>query len=131
MVHTWVSTAPATSSHHKSSTYVYTSSSRRKASSFNWRIARGFFFLIAFLLLFSGFTLVRVFASSGESVPVQAHEVVVSIDSGDSLWGIANANKKDGMDTRKAVHEIQKRNALTSSQVDVGQQLILPESILP
>ncbi|MFC5403694.1 LysM peptidoglycan-binding domain-containing protein [Cohnella soli] len=87
--------------------------------------------MLAFLLLFSGFTLVRVFASSGESVPAQAQEIVVSVDSGDSIWSIANNNKKEGMDTRKAVHAIEKRNGLTDSRLEVGQQLILPSSILP
>ncbi|QJD82538.1 LysM peptidoglycan-binding domain-containing protein [Cohnella herbarum] len=53
------------------------------------------------------------------------------MDSGDTLWHIAKLHMKDSLDTRQAVHDITQRNRLTSSEVKVGQALIIPADILP
>ncbi|WP_239614364.1 LysM peptidoglycan-binding domain-containing protein [Cohnella mopanensis] len=136
MVHSWVSVGSASTSSVRTSarTYALTKSGRdvkkRALSVTNWKFARGVFFLFAFLILFSGFTLYHTFASSNEVTPASGEEFVISVDSGDSLWQIAKSYKKDSMDTRYAVHEITERNGLISSEVTVGQALIIPAEIL-
>ncbi|MBB6669162.1 LysM peptidoglycan-binding domain-containing protein [Cohnella nanjingensis] len=104
---------------------------RARAAAFGFRSARSFFFLAAFLLLFSGFAVVRSFAGASAPEPAAATEAVVSVDAGDTLWSIAESVKRDGLDTREAVHRIMKRNGLTSSSLDSGQELIIPVSITP
>lgn len=62
-----------------------------------------------------------------ESVrPAAASEATVTVDSGDTLWSIAEAVKPEGMKTVAAVHLIMKRNGLTSSSIVSGQRLVLP-----
>jgi cell division protein YceG involved in septum cleavage len=93
-------------------------------------MARSLFFVFAFLVLFSGFTYIHTFASSGEVMPSANDELVISIDSGDTLWAVAKTYKKDSLDTRQAVHYILKRNGLSTSEVKAGQTLIIPARIL-
>ncbi|MFC5700026.1 LysM peptidoglycan-binding domain-containing protein [Cohnella faecalis] len=93
------------------------------------RVVRIVFVLVAFLILFSGFTLVHSFASPNANVPASAEETVVLVDSGDSLWSIASSYKKKEMDTRKAVHHIMKRNGLEESSLTTGQKLIIPVEV--
>ena len=100
-------------------------------SRFNWHFARSLFFLLAFLILFSGFTLVQASASNDQVITASSsNELIVSIDSGDTLWEIAKSYKKDSMDTRDAVHFIRKANRLSSSELSVGQSLIIPSGIV-
>jgi len=86
--------------------------------------------LFVFLILFSGFTLMHTFASTGEIKPATSHELIISVDSGDTLWELARTYKKNSMDTRQAIHLILDRNGLTSSDLKSGQSLIIPAHIL-
>ncbi|MBO9598969.1 MAG: LysM peptidoglycan-binding domain-containing protein [Cohnella sp.] len=96
-----------------------------------WKAARSLFILIAFLILFSGFAFAHTFASSEEGTPAGVGEIVIYVDSGDTLWELAAEYKKDHMDTRDAVHLLKKRNGLSSSSLHSGQELILPAKMLP
>lgn len=96
-----------------------------------WKVARLVFILVAFLILFIGLAFAHTFASSEESTPAIADEIVISVDSGDTLWELAAEYKKDNMDTREAVHVLIKRNGLSSSSLHTGQELILPAKMLP
>lgn len=133
MVHSWVtSNSSSVPAINKSALFKSGRASQPRASAVhNWKIARSLFFLFAFLLLFSGFTLVHTFASSDELLPSTSEEIVISVDNGDTLWQIARNHKKDSIDTRQAVHYILERNGLSSSAVKSGQTLILPTRILP
>jgi cell division protein YceG involved in septum cleavage len=124
MVHSWVTvqSAPAPL---KSRRGV-----QRSSVTYNWKLARGFFFLIAFLILFSGFTLLHTSASTGVVTPAASNEIVITVDSGDTLWQLAKSYKKESMDTREAVHLLTKRNGLTSSELHSGQALIIPTRIV-
>ncbi len=95
------------------------------------RAARGLFFVLAFLILFSGLTVVRTFASSDHVQPETVSEVVVYADTGDTLWDLAAALKKESMDNRQAVHLLMERNNLNSSRIQSGQKLIVPSEMLP
>lgn len=133
MVHSWVTVrSSSVSSRLKSTPYLSGRQDKARASSVqSWKIARALFFLFAFLILFSGFTFIHTFASSDGVKPATAEELVVSVDSGDTLWHIAKLYKKESLETRQAVHVITQRNGLSSSNVKVGQALVIPSSILP
>jgi cell division protein YceG involved in septum cleavage len=138
MVHTWVSgssapastirkiTAPVKSRYAASSTSPATTRSHRGLG-----VARTFFIVFAFLVLFSGFAFAHTFASSEEGTPATAAEIVISVDSGDTIWDLAATYKKEKMDTRDAVYALMKRNGLSSSSLHSGQTLILPAKMLP
>lgn len=110
---------------------TYNRDVKNKEGSLNWRAARGLFVLVAFLLLFSGFTLMRSFASTGELEPASNDEIVISVDSGDTLWELARTYKDPALDTRQAVHVLMERNRLSSPALQSGQELIFPADILP
>jgi hypothetical protein len=115
----------------RSKTAVYRRTSVNKAQAKGLRAVRLLFFVLAFALLFSGFTLMRTFASEEQVQPAAGSEIVISADAGDSLWSLATSFKKDSLDTREAVHLLMKRNGLTSSSLQNGQTLIVPKEILP
>ncbi|MFD0670269.1 LysM peptidoglycan-binding domain-containing protein [Cohnella sp. GCM10027633] len=138
MVHTWVSGSSATASTLRNGTAyakpAYAGRTAPQAPARSHRglgIARSFFILFAFLILFSGFAFAHTFASDAEVSPATATEISISVDSGDTIWDLAASYKKDTMDTRDAVHAIKKRNGLSSSSVQAGQTLILPAKMLP
>ena len=83
------------------------------------------------MILFSGLVFAHTFASSEEGIPASTDEIVISVDSGDTLWELAAEYKKDRMDTRDAVHLLMKRNGLSSSSLYTGQELIVPAKMLP
>ena len=95
------------------------------------KAARALFFLFAFAILFSGFVLVRSFASSGSVSPVTPAESVIYVDTGDTLWSLAESVKKPAMDTRRAVQLLADRNQLRSTALRAGQPLIVPAEMLP
>jgi LysM repeat protein len=101
---------------------------QRAVPNHQWRLARGLFFLFAFLLLFTGFTFMHTSASTEQLQP--SDELVISVDSGDTLWELAKAYKMNSMDTREAVHYLVKRNNLSSSEIKMGQTLIIPARIV-
>lgn len=79
-----------------------------------------------FLVLFTGFMLMTSGASEQSPSPASVNEAVVTVASGDTLWGIAAEMKNEGMDTRRAVYAIKQRNGLTGSTLQSGQKLIIP-----
>ncbi|WP_373231528.1 LysM peptidoglycan-binding domain-containing protein [Cohnella sp.] len=134
MVHSYVkvSGVPVTSKTNHTTTFKSGRAvqQQRAISAHNWRLARGLFFLFAFLVLFSGFTFMHTSASTDQVVPISSEELVISVDSGDTLWKVAKTYKKASMDTREAVHYLLKRNNLSSSELKIGQTLIIPSRIM-
>ena len=132
MVHSWVIGTSNTSN----TTAVRTGAVKRRrtvsASSYSKAWLRAAFVALFALVLFSGLSFMRSFASFGGDVPSAAtNEVTVSVASGESLWTIANEWKDESVDTRKAVRDIMKRNGLEQASIRAGQSLILPASMLP
>ena len=130
MVQVWVMNS-TNSSVHKRNRHAAGEGSRPSTAARSFKAARVLFFLFSFFVLFAGFSLLRSFAEP-ESIPeASAVERSVVASSGDTLWSIASDFKKDGMDTRDAVHRIMKRNGLSASSIDDGQKLIIPADVLP
>jgi nucleoid-associated protein YgaU len=131
MVHMWISAgiAPASALRNPS---VSVRNARGTAVMKNWKMAKTLFLICSFLILFSGFTLVHTFASaSGEPTPAISGELVISVESGDTLWSIARTHKNPALDTRQAVEAISERNRLASPLIQSGQELIIPAKLLP
>ncbi|WP_436236951.1 LysM peptidoglycan-binding domain-containing protein [Paenibacillus sp. LjRoot153] len=97
------------------------------------------FLVIAVILgtVFSFGAIVQAYAGEGTvtvSTPITSvqpsaksnqHEKIV-IQSGDTLWGIADTHKKKGENTRSYVEKLKAFNHLTSSSLQEGQVLLLP-----
>ena len=97
------------------------------------------FLLIAVILgtVFSFGAIVQAYAGDGTvtvstpiasvqpSVKVTQHEKVV-IQSGDTLWEIADSHKKKGENTRSYIEKLKTFNHLSSSSLQEGQVLLLP-----
>lgn len=83
---------------------------------------------VLFIVLVSaGFMIMGTGASERTPAEPAPAESVVFVAAGETLWEIAAANKAEGMDTRRAVYEIKKRNGLEGSVIQTGQRLIIPD----
>lgn len=133
MVNQWIMNQPAASQTKRPNEWIGKRDVRPAAVSTNrmLKLARGAFFLFALLVLFSGFTIVHSLASTNEIHPATGTEQIVYVQGGDSLWLIADTHKKAAMDTRKAIYLIMQRNDLKDSALTTGQELIIPEAVLP
>ena len=83
--------------------------------------------MLFIVLVGAGFMIMGTGASERTPAEPSPAESVVVVSSGETLWEIAAANKAEGMDTRRAVYEIKKRNGLEGSVIHVGQRLIIPD----
>jgi len=88
------------------------------------RYAAAVLFLV---LVGAGFMTVGTGATGREPAAPSPSESVVIVSAGETLWEIAAAYKAEGMDTRRAVYEIRKRNGLEGSALRAGQRLIIPD----
>ena len=52
----------------------------------------------------------------------------VTVESGDTLWSIAEEYAPENVDTRKVVYEIRKANNMDTSNINVGQEIKIPTS---
>lgn len=82
------------------------------------------------LLLFGAFSLGRAGtteASTGASTQAspQAQVEVVTVAPGETLWAVAT-RIAPGVDPRAVVDQIREINDLSSAELQVGQQLLLP-----
>jgi hypothetical protein len=137
MVQAWILNGSPDSQRHREAFSIHRPISvRRKPTSgkqtgWGWKGARALFAVLAFLLLLGGFSMLRAFGTDTRPPAASAVERTVYVDAGDTLWSIAASVKKDGLDVREAVRRIQKRNELNASELHIGQQLIIPASVLP
>lgn len=133
MVHTWISGSSGSTIHNAAFSHRDNLPAKREAARFrhHWRAARGLFFIFSFLVLFSGLALMHTRASGSADGAPATGEIVVTADGGDTLWDIAKAYKKPSIDTRAAVFALKKRNDLSNSELQVGQEIIVPARLLP
>lgn len=140
MVHTWVLSSngqagrSANASIDKNRHYAATGAVRTQnagaPAAAGWKLLRVILFAAILVILFTGITLVRSFADESVEAPVSAQEKIVFADTGDTLWGIAEDVKREGLDTREAVHRIMERNGLVSSSLHSGDRLVIPANVL-
>ncbi|WP_338551514.1 LysM peptidoglycan-binding domain-containing protein [Paenibacillus sp. KS-LC4] len=84
--------------------------------------------LALFIVLFSGFLLMRTEASVNHVAPAAAGEQTVVVAQGDTLWGIARKFSDSSDDIRWSVFQIRERNQLSSPDIWPGQKLVIPSS---
>jgi len=65
------------------------------------------------------------FATEGTEAPVQLDTYTVG--SGETLWSIAANLTPEGRDVRDTMAEIQALNAMSDSQLQAGEQILLPQ----
>ncbi|MDI4645624.1 LysM peptidoglycan-binding domain-containing protein [Cohnella hashimotonis] len=98
-------------------------------SLFSFKGLRLFLIPIVALLIYAGLSMMTASAEPDAVRQAGAYEATVTVDSGDTLWSIAENAKPSRMKTIEAVHLIMKRNGLTSSTIASGQRLVLPAKL--
>lgn len=83
--------------------------------------------MLFIVLVSAGFMIMGTGAAERMPAGPSPAESVVVVSAGETLWEIAAAHKAEGMDTRRAVYEIKKRNGLDGSVIRAGQQLVIPD----
>lgn len=84
--------------------------------------------LVLLLALFMAFLLIGGPAEA--EAPATGHAgptIEYVVDSGDTLWGIAERQVKSALDPRAIVLTIQNLNGLDGAMIHPGQVLILPQ----
>ncbi|WP_020616319.1 LysM peptidoglycan-binding domain-containing protein [Paenibacillus daejeonensis] len=80
---------------------------------------------VVIAILMSGVLLVDSYANPATYEPL-AHETMVIVSSGDTLWSIAKTHMPENMDVREAIYLLQSRNGISNSSLVSGQSLIIP-----
>ena len=75
-------------------------------------------------LVFSNITAQQCFNNAFSNIPLTS----VTVHSGDSLWDIAESHAPQGVSTAQVVRWITQENNLSSSCIQPGQILIVPEA---
>lgn len=76
------------------------------------------------LTFFNAFSAQRVFDSATANTP----QTVVSVHEGDTLWDIAAAHPVSDLSTSDTVSLIRSWNGLSSSELSIGMDLLVPAS---
>ena len=88
------------------------------------------FFLLAALLIITLGSIVfgSIFSSAKNpesDIPKYKYYKSIEIESGDSLWSIAQEYCEPHADVREYVNELKELNSLTSSDIHAGQHLVV------
>jgi len=68
----------------------------------------------------------KAFANDASEAPVQLDTYTVG--SGETLWSIAANLTPEGRDVRDTMADIREVNAMTGSQLQAGEQILLPHA---
>lgn len=102
----------------------YNSHMKRKAAKKKLRRER---MLFVITMLIAATVVLSIFALRPEGRETYDNNRLHAVEYGDTLWSIANEYKGEGVTTGEFVYEIKKINSLTSSAINVGDLLIIPE----
>ncbi|MCF2942665.1 LysM peptidoglycan-binding domain-containing protein [Paenibacillus tarimensis] len=92
----------------------------------SWKVGRLLAALILIIIIVTGFTLVHSNALGTHAEPAQPNELAVTVSTGDTLWSLAQSHAPEGADIRQIVYLMKKRNLLTDSNLQPGDQIIIP-----
>lgn len=82
-------------------------------------------FIVISLLLFC--TIANTVLGFNDAIALTEQEYIqIQVESGDTLWSIADEYMPDDMDIREAVYMISDANDINDSQIYVGQTLEIP-----
>ena len=77
------------------------------------------------LLLAVGFAIGNISVSNAGSESVEVQLTYISVQSGESLWSLAETHAV-GIDPQDWIYELIRLNALNSAELQPGQRLALP-----
>lgn len=81
---------------------------------------------VAVLLMVTLMAFFLLLATSVNAGTPQSEPVEYRVQSGDTLWGIAEQVAEPGEDVRAVIHDMRRLNGLASSSLSIGQTLLLP-----
>lgn len=79
-----------------------------------------------FIILFTSFLIMDSVASVSHPMEATADEQVVTVSTGDTLWGIARSYSDGSDDIRFIIYKIKDRNGLQTVDLKPGQKIIIP-----
>lgn len=82
-------------------------------------------FIVATILVFA-IIMGAVFGTTVSGASVTKAYYVITVESGDTLWSIASEYGSNRNDVRQLIYEISNLNELESSEIYIGQQLLIP-----
>ncbi len=102
----------------------------KKASVSSAHPKSGLFLIAAIALIALSFTFFNSIASQRtfDSASANTSQVVVSVQSGDTLWDIAEEHPVSNLSTSDTVALIRSWNDLSSSELSIGMDLLVPAS---
>ncbi len=83
--------------------------------------------LLVLVSVFMVFVCMSISAIRPESRENYENNLRHAVSSGDTLWSIAKEYKAENVSTSEFVYKIKKTNNMTSSDINVGDLLIIPE----
>lgn len=97
---------------------------RRKRYRIKNRVRFAAFIIISLLMVC---TLANTVLGFNNAIALTDQQYIeIHVNSGDTLWSIADQHMPDNMDPRDAVYEICKANDMKNSQLYAGQTLLIP-----
>ena len=85
-------------------------------------------FMTIAILMFISITTTAIGANNAESLTKPVYSEI-TIQSGDTLWNLAEAFGPANKDTREVVYEICKINDISADSIYPGQTILIPEYI--
>lgn len=110
--------------------YNHESAATAKASAANAHSKSGLFLIAAIALIALSFTFINSIASQRafDNASANTSQVVISVQSGDTLWDIAEEHPVSHLSTADTVALIRSWNDLSSSELSIGMDLLVPAS---
>ena len=81
---------------------------------------------IASILIIFAIMLGAIFGTTVSGASVTKAYYVITVEPGDTLWSIASEYGSNRNDVRKLIYEISNLNELETSNIYIGQQLLIP-----
>lgn len=97
---------------------------KRKRAKAKLRRERILFSLVSICVVF---LCLSIFTLRPSSCETYENNICHAVTAGDTLWSIAKEYKGDKVSTPEFVYEIKKINNLASSDINIGDLLIIPE----
>lgn len=113
----WVDNVPSYHSY-------YNFHMKRKAAKKRLARERGVFCVVSIMLVM---LCMMMFSITPKSQETYENNLRHSVSYGDTLWSIANEYKPCDVSTGEFVYEIKEINNMTTSNINVGDLLIIPE----
>jgi nucleoid-associated protein YgaU len=99
---------------------------RLKRGVFSLNFENAAFVISAIILVMAGLTLTSPQGSGQAWRSEPEGTILVTVQPGDTIWGIARRTSGENADLRRVVHEIAELNGLQSGVIRPGQGILVP-----